>query len=115
MFNKLFKKHQSILIGLGIFVLMMLAVSCFSLSAFGNHHHAVYVLSTWLNQHKLIVILWHILLITSIYFGWGIKVDLAVKHAQIGEMMDEKRVKKLKRFRWVLIGMVLIIDFFMFL
>jgi hypothetical protein len=107
MLNNLFKKHQSLLIGLGIFALMMLAASMFSFGGFSSQHHAIYALSSWLRQHKFLVILWHIFIIAAIYWGWGLKVDLAAKNVQ----MDEIKIKKLKRFRWVLIVMFLLIDF----
>lgn len=111
MFKNLLKKHQSLFIGFGIFVFMMLVASVFSFGAFGNQRHAIYALSSWLSQHKFLIMLWHIFLIAAIYWGWGAKVDAAAKRTH----MDKTRVKKLKRFRWVLIAMLLLIDFFMYL
>lgn len=111
MLNKFYKKHQALFIGLGIFALMMLAASVFSFGGFGNQHHAIYALSSWFSQHKLLIIFWHILLIVAIYWGWGVKVDLAAKRSQ----MDKERVKKLKRLRWVMMGLLLLIDLVMYL
>ena len=111
MFSKLLKNHQSLLIGLGLFFLMMLVAFSFSFGVFGNQHQVIYALSSWFSQHKFMVILWHIFLIAAIYWGWGFKVDLAAKRTQI----NEKQIKKLKRFRWVLISAILLIDLFVFL
>lgn len=117
MFKKLFTKHQSLWFGLSIFFIMMLFAFSFSSGLFGNQHHAIYIINAWFNQHRFIVILWHILLLAAIYYGWGWKVDEAVKTQAKMENItkwDEKRIRKIKRFRWYLIGAFLLIDLMMF-
>lgn len=110
--SNLFKKYRTLFIGLGIFVLMMLAAFLFSFgSLFSNQHHIIYALNFWLKQHKFLVVLWHIFIIGAIYCGWGLKVDLAAKN---NKQMNEVRIKKLKRFRWVLITAFLLINFLCF-
>lgn len=106
------KKHQALFFGLGIFILMMLVAFLFSfVGLFGGQHHAVYALAFWLKQHKHLIMLWHLFIIGAIYWGWGFKVDLAAKN---NKQMDEIRIKKLKRFRWVLIAAFLLINFLCF-
>ena len=111
MHNKFLEKHQSIIIGLSIFIAMILAVSIFSFVAIDNQHHFVYVENLWLSRHKLIITLWHILLITAIYWGWGLKINLAAQRMNI----NAARTRKLKRVRWFLIAGLLLIDLFIYL
>lgn len=121
MFKKLFTSHRSLWkstgIGLGIFMFMMLLASSVSLGLFGDQHHAIHALNNWFKHHRLTIIVWHILLLAAIYYGWGWKVDEAVKTQAKMENVtkwDEKRIRKIKRFRWYLIGAFLLIDFMMF-
>lgn len=117
MFNNLFKKHQSIFIGIGLFLIMMLISYAFSFGFLSNQHHAIYAISAWFNKHRFIVILWHILLFLAIYYGWGWKVDQAVKMQQKqerGTKWSTARIEKIKRFRWYLIVACLLIDLLVF-
>lgn len=110
MFNRFIKKHQAVFIGLGIFALMMLAVFSIGLGAFNNQHKTIYALSAWFRQHHALVLLWHVLILISIYFGWGFKVNHALKTGKI----DKNHAVSLRRIRWFLIVVIIVIDFVVF-
>jgi hypothetical protein len=62
--------------------------------------------SAWISQHKTLFSLWHILIITAIYWGWGKKVERAAKKYSL----STDQITKAKRFRYVLIGFVVLVD-----
>ena len=124
MFHKLFnnftKKYQFIFIGTGVFFIMLFIAYAFSFGFLSNQHPAVYAMSHWFNQHRMIVILWHLLLFVAIYYGWGWKVDQALKVHKHQEQETQwsaarmNKIKKIKRFRWYFIGACLLIDLIVF-
>ena len=121
MVNKLFsnftKKHQFIFIGISVFFIMIFISYAFSFGVLSNQHPVIYAMSHWFNQHRMIVVLWHVLLFLAIYYGWGWKVDQAVKiqnNQEKGTKWSATRIKKIKRFRWYLMGACLLIDLMVF-
>jgi len=114
--KNIFKKHQAIFIGITVTFIMIGVAYLFGFSTlnFPDHQSTISALNTWLNKHKLIIILWHVLLLVAIYWGWGIKVDSLVKQ-QKQRQIDHATIDKYKRFRWVLIITVLIIDLIIYM
>ena len=113
MFKKIVTHYKSLWIGISLFIVMMFAAFSLSFGLLGNQHPLINSLSHWFNQHRLIVIFWHILLFLAIYYGWGYKVDQAVKQQQTMKKIkpwDTTKIKKIKRFRWYLIVAFLLID-----
>ena len=117
MLNNVFKKYQFIFIGISVFFIMVFIAYVFSFGVLSNQHPAIYAMSHWFNQHRMIVVLWHVLLFLAIYYGWGWKVDQAVKiqnNQEKGTQWNATRIKKIKRFRWYLMGACLLIDLMVF-
>lgn len=111
--KNLFKKYQSVFIGIAIVFFMIGAAHLLGLSVLdsADQQSKINTLNIWLSQHKFIVILWHVLLLVAIYWGWSIKVDSLAKQHQLKQVT----IDKYKRFRWILIITVVVMDLIMHL
>jgi hypothetical protein len=69
--------------------------------------NALFMLDRWLKQHICTILVCHILLLAAIYMRWSAKAN------QLAQQ-DLMLAKKIKPLRWVLIGTIAIIDFFVF-
>lgn len=108
-FTKFFTNHKTIWITIVSFLILFYLVSLLSFGSFGNVSHNISHINQWINNHKYIFIFWHILLLIAIYFAWGIKVD----HAAKKQNLSKPAIIKAKRFRWVIIAAILVIDVLM--
>ncbi len=92
------------------FVLLMVVVSFISLTQMDGLSARVLGFNQWLQRHHVAVLLWHVLILAAIYVGWGIKVDRTFK----GQTISAKKMRSVKRFRWWLIGFVVLVDCWVF-
>jgi len=99
-------KHKIFFTSLFVISILFFVVSLLNFNLFGDLNSFIVHVNNWVNHHKLIFILWHILLLISIYIFWGIKVDKEAKRKNL----DLKKTQKAKRFRWVIISAIILID-----
>lgn len=104
-------KHKILFTSLFVISILFFVVSLLSFNLFGDLNSRIQYINDWINHHKSLVILWHILLLTSIYISWGIKVDKEAKRKNL----SLEKAKKAKRFRWVIISAIIFIDMLVYI
>ncbi len=106
-----FLSHQKwLLLTVVFFIALMVAVSFISVTQMDGLSTRVLAISEWIKRHHVILLLWHGLILAAIYVGWGMKVNRAVK----AQKLSSNEIQRLKRFRWWLIGFVLLVDCWVF-
>lgn len=100
-----FLKKPTVLVLLFTLIILavMLAVSLTHVAAIKQ---PVFNISQWFNHNRIYLIGWQILIILAIFFGWGYKIDREAQNTE----WPQSEVKRLKRFRYWLIGFVLLIN-----
>lgn len=100
-----FLKKPTVLIFL--FTLIILAVMlAVSLTQVHTIKQPVFNISQWFNHNRIYFIGWQILIILAIFLGWGYKIDREARNTEL----PKSEIKRLKRFRYWLIGFVLLIN-----
>jgi len=100
------RRKKISLITLVVTVCVILLALGMSFSGFNQATATISNISTWMNQHQRWFLLWHGLILCAIYVGWGWRIDqLATK-----KQLTIETIKKIKRYRWLLIGAILLFD-----
>ena len=102
-------KHKLFLFFLFLLLIIVVVLPLLSLISINFIHSLnlpVQQVNHWINQHHSLFLCWHLLLLVAIYFGWGFKVEKEAKQKEL----TAEQIKKAKRFRWLIIGSVIIID-----
>ena len=101
-------KNKTTLITLVIYSgIIILAASL----SFGNITASKFIitkLNSLINHYRTPFMIWHIIIVVAIYFLWGRKVNTLAQQ----KCISQHQVVKIKRWRWVIIGIVLLIDVF---
>ncbi len=63
-----------------------------------------------IQRHHILLVIVHSLIIVGIYYGWGKKVEYEAKKNNLAP----STVKNYKRFRYGLIGFILLVDYIAF-
>ncbi len=77
-----------------------------NISDFAGIHHLIFDLDDFIKNHQLVFLLWHILIIITIYAGWGLKVTKDAKKFNL----TRAQIKKAKQFRYWMIAFIVIFD-----
>lgn len=88
---------------LSVLILFFITIN---ISDFAGIHHLIFDLDDFIKNHRCAFLLWHILIIITIYAGWGFKVNKDAKKFNL----THEQVKKAKLFRYGMIAFIVIFD-----
>lgn len=100
-----FLKKPSVLIVLFTIVIFM-AMLTVSLTQVHAIKQPVFNISQWFDHNRIYFIGWQIMIILAIFLGWGYKIDRETRNTEL----PKSEITRLKRFRYWLIGFVLLIN-----
>ncbi|OGT35662.1 MAG: hypothetical protein A3F11_07085 [Gammaproteobacteria bacterium RIFCSPHIGHO2_12_FULL_37_14] len=87
-------------------IVLILFFITINISDFAGIHHLIFDLNDFIKNHQLAFLLWHILIIITIYAGWGFKVNKDAKKFNL----SNAQTKKAKQFRYWMIAFIVIFD-----
>jgi hypothetical protein len=105
-FTTTIAKNKWLIISLSFSALIIFMFSLIGLNQASGINSTILSLSHWIKTHKYLFLLWHMFIVFAIYIAWGVKVERQAKRYNL----SEKEVKKAKRFRYALIGFVVLVD-----
>ncbi len=103
-------KFKLPLLSVGLLALALMVTHFVAASAQTGFVDHLSDLNQRIQRHHILIGLTHALIIVSIYYLWGMKVDYEAKKKHL----LPATVKKAKRFRYYLIFFVLLVDYFTF-
>ena len=77
--NQHFSKYALLSITVLFSIMLILFFYTSTISDFAGNDHLIFNLDNFIKNHRHVFLLWHILIIISIYVGWGIKVNKNAK------------------------------------
>ena len=89
-----------------LFVVIFLILGALSFAHIQSFNMAVQALSSALVAHRIVVVLWHLILVSLIYWLWGKKISRLAKASK----NPEEAQKAHKRLRLIAIGAFVLID-----
>ena len=104
-------KFKWILLSVGLLVLALLVTHVVSESALNGWMDHLNAINHRMEHHHVLMGMVHALILVSVYFLWGMKVEYEAKKHHL----TPATVKKAKRFRYFLIFFILFVDYLTFL
>lgn len=104
--NQYTSKYRLLSITAIFSVVLILFFTTINISDFAGIHHLIFDLDDFIKNHRCAFLFWHILIIITIYAGWGFKVNKNAKKFNL----SHAQIKKAKRFRYWMIAFIVIFD-----
>lgn len=89
-----------------IILFLMIGVCLVGQATMSGMTDALSAMTQWTQRHHDLFIVWHMIIIISIYVLWGKKIHTLKNKGEV----NEKQAKILLKFRYILMAFVLFVD-----
>lgn len=109
---KRFLPTNRITIALVVIVMVIAVLLGVSATDMGSAHRFIQPIYQKFQQHQYLFIVWHVVLLLSIYLGLEYRVKQAIRRCQ--REVSPQKVKQVRWLMWSVLAFLVLVDMFVF-